>query len=189
MQEYCFTSSELNYTIELCVLSVRADSHTYPRWARICWSIISVTLAMAIQNRVSGSSKILLWFHLFLKDQKEKKLAEYSLVVISHGPYPQHSDICQIPQCSRKLYLLNPVFSVSELFTYTMNLPLNQRPFNTQDRKQRPYIDRKDSEHVFSELEDITVIKANPTESIAWTNLITHWQNWAQSPEFYIFFK
>lgn len=51
MREYCFTLPELNYTIELCVLTAWADSHTCPIWASICWSVISVTLSTAAQNQ------------------------------------------------------------------------------------------------------------------------------------------
>lgn len=114
-----------------------------PHLSQICWSVISVTLATAAQNPASESSK-------FCCDSvsycKIKKINWENICLLSFSMAHIHSTnkIWQIPQCSRKLSLLNPAFSVSELLPYPINLSLNQRPYNKQDRKQSQCIDCKD---------------------------------------------
>lgn len=137
MWEYCFTSSELNYTIVLCAW---ADSHTCHKSADpsylLLWQQQHRTLCQRALKFCCDSVSYC----------KIKKINWENICLLSFSMAHIHSTnkIWQIPQCSRKLSLLNPAFSVSELLPYPINLSLNQRPYNKQDRKQRQCIDCKD---------------------------------------------
>lgn len=174
MRDCCFTSSEINYAIELCVLCTWADSHACPRWTRICWSIICVILATAAEHPASGSSEILLWFCLFLKDQK----LYGRNIWFCHLAWPIFTAPVAFVrfhrECLRTVYVLSQAFSVSEQFPYPMNLSLNQCPYNKQDRKQRPCVDCRDYMYISMLVLNIMGLKANPMENSAWTNLIKH---------------